>query len=86
MSGNREGGLKAAKANKDKYGDNFYSEIGKIGGAVKTKKGFAVRTDLAKEAGAKGGRASVRTFTTKDKVKHGLAMKRYWRARKENEV
>ena len=32
MPGTRAGGLKAAATNKIKYGDNFYRNIGRIGG------------------------------------------------------
>ena len=62
MAGTRIGAAKAAQTNKKVHGENFYKEIGKRGGMVRTKKGFAV-TGLAAEAGARGGRKSKRTFT-----------------------
>lgn len=60
MSGTREGGLKAAKTNMTKRGADFYREIGQKGGRVCGKKGFALNPELARSAGAKGGRISRR--------------------------
>ena len=63
MSGTRIGGTKAAKMNKQLYGDDFYRKIGSKGGQQKPCKprGFAANPALARIAGAKGGRASRRT-------------------------
>lgn len=63
MSGNKIGGAKAAKMNKQLYGDDFYRKIGSKGGQQKPCKprGFAANPALARIAGAKGGRASRRT-------------------------
>ena len=41
MAGNREGGLKTAKIIKEKYGKDFYKELGRIGGASGHTGGFA---------------------------------------------
>lgn len=60
MAGNRQGGLKAAKTNKQRYGMNFYERIGRIGGKKSTGGGFAKNPELAKIAGRKGGKASQR--------------------------
>ena len=61
MSGNAEGGKKAAETNKKRYGENWYKEIGSKGGSKKgVHKGFAVHRALASIAGAKGGRISKR--------------------------
>lgn len=61
MSGTRDGGLKAAKTNKEMYGDNFYKNIGKKGGKVMgVMKGFAANRELASKAGRKGGLISRR--------------------------
>lgn len=60
MAGTREGGRKAAVTNKNKYGMNFYGNIGAMGGKKSTGGGFAKNRELAKIAGAKGGRASRR--------------------------
>ena len=61
MSGNRQGGLKARETNKQKYGEDFYQKAGQLGGKVKVPKGFAINIELARIAGAKGGRISKRT-------------------------
>ena len=61
MAGNKIGGLKTVATNKKKYGEDFYRNIGRIGGKVKGRKGFAANIELARKAGAKGGRISKRT-------------------------
>lgn len=74
MSGTREGGLKAAKTNKKKYGKNFYKLNGAKGGQNGHTGGFASNPALARVAGAKGGRNSrrcapiVSTDEFKDKI------------------
>lgn len=60
MSGTRDGGRKAAATNKAKYGLNFYADIGRKGGRNGHTGGFAANPELAREAGAKGGRISKR--------------------------
>ena len=60
MSGTKFGGLKAAKTNKEKYGENFYAEIGAKGGRNGHTGGFAANRELARLAGAKGGAISRR--------------------------
>lgn len=60
MSGTKSGGKLAAETNKKKYGETFYKDIGRIGGANGRTGGFFVRRDLARTAGAKGGRISRR--------------------------
>lgn len=60
MAGTKEGGRKAAETNRRKYGDNFYKEIGTIGGRNGHTGGFAANPELARIAGAKGGRISKR--------------------------
>lgn len=60
MSGTREGGLKAAKTNRKKYGKNFYKINGAKGGKNGHTGGFASNPALARLAGAKGGRVSRR--------------------------
>ena len=60
MPGNRLGGLKAARTNRLKHGDDFYKRIGKKGGHNGHTGGFAANRELAKIAGAKGGRISRR--------------------------
>ena len=60
MSGTKAGGLKAAAINKILYGEDFYARIGRKGGRVGGFKGFAVNPELARLAGAKGGKISKR--------------------------
>ena len=60
MAGTTAGGKKAARTNKEKYGDNFYREMGRKGGKNGHTGGFAANPELAKIAGAKGGRISKR--------------------------
>lgn len=59
MSGTKAGGKLAAKANKEKYGKDFYAKIGRIGGSVDTPKGFSI-SGKARSAGSKGGKRSKR--------------------------
>ncbi len=60
MSGTKAGGLKAAQTNRAKYGQEFYSQIGRKGGQNGHTGGFAANPALARIAGAKGGRISRR--------------------------
>jgi hypothetical protein len=60
MPGTVTGGKKAADTNKMKYGKDFYARIGAAGGKKGTTGGFAANRDLARIAGAKGGRISRR--------------------------
>lgn len=61
MPGTKAGGMKAAKMNKELYGDDFYRRIGSKGGRNGHTGGFAANPALARVAGAKGGRISRRT-------------------------
>lgn len=62
MAGTREGGRAAAETIKLAHGDDFYRRIGSKGGKRGKKdgaiKGFAANPELARRAGAKGGRIS----------------------------
>lgn len=60
MPGTKAGGLKAAATNLKKYGKDFYRDIGRKGGQNGHTGGFFANPELAKIAGAKGGRASRR--------------------------
>ncbi len=60
MSGTHKGGAAAAKTNKNRYGEDFYVNIGAIGGKKSRGGGFAKNPELARKAGAKGGKASRR--------------------------
>ena len=70
MSGTRAGGLKARDKNKELYGNDWYSKIGKIGGKKCGMKGFALNHELAVKAGRKGGLVSKRGKSIK-KYKDG---------------
>jgi general stress protein YciG len=63
MPGTITGGQKAADTNMKKYGKDFYARIGAIGGKKGTTGGFAANRELARLAGAKGGRISRRRKT-----------------------
>lgn len=60
MSGTANGGKKAAATNKNKYGKDFYARIGSMGGKMGHTGGFYANRDLARKAGAMGGRISRR--------------------------
>lgn len=62
MAGTKAGGIKTAKTIREKFGDNFYKNIGAKGGrnTCGGMKGFALNPELAKIAGQKGGKISKR--------------------------
>lgn len=60
MAGSKEGGKQAAATNKRKYGDDFYARIGAEGGKLGRTGGFFANRELARLAGAKGGKISKR--------------------------
>lgn len=60
MAGTKEGGKKAAQTNKERHGKDFYAKIGAKGGKLGRTGGFAANRELARIAGAKGGRISRR--------------------------
>jgi general stress protein YciG len=61
MAGTKEGGKAAAATNKSKYGSDFYAKIGAKGGKLGRTGGFYADRELARKAGAMGGRISRRT-------------------------
>ncbi len=61
MAGTKRGGRKASETNKLRYGRDFYRDIGKLGGEKSRGGGFSRDSDLAREAGRKGGLASRRS-------------------------
>jgi uncharacterized protein len=61
MAGTKAGGQAAAKTNKAKYGADFYAKIGAKGGQLGHTGGFYANRELARTAGAQGGRVSRRT-------------------------
>lgn len=64
MAGTKLGGRAAATTNKTKYGADFYARIGAMGGKKGRTGGFYANRELARLAGAKGGRISRRTKKT----------------------
>ena len=60
MPGTVEGGRKAAATNKTRHGKDFYAKIGAKGGKLGRTGGFYANRELARVAGAKGGRISRR--------------------------
>jgi general stress protein YciG len=60
MAGTKAGGEAAARTDKKKYGESFYKKIGAKGGRLGRTGGFAANRELARLAGAKGGRISKR--------------------------
>jgi len=64
MAGTAKGGRQAATKNKEKYGADFYSRIGKMGGQRGTTGGFAAGEAGRRRAsiyGALGGAKSRRS-------------------------
>lgn len=64
MPGTRAGGIKARETNLKKHGKDFYRIIGSKGGQNGHTGGFAANRELARVAGAKGGKISRRTGVT----------------------
>lgn len=72
MAGTKTGGAKAAQTNKELYGEDFYAKIGAIGGRKGTTGGFYANRELARIAGAKGGRRSRRGNKLTKELTEGL--------------
>jgi len=64
MAGTISGGKAASATNKTRYGADYYARIGAMGGAKGKTGGFYANRELARIAGAKGGRISKRTKKT----------------------
>jgi len=60
MSGTKAGGIKTRETMYQRHGKDFYRKIGRIGGKNGHTGGFASDPELAKRAGAKGGKISKR--------------------------
>lgn len=69
MAGTKAGAKKAVVSIKEKYGENFYREIGRKGGQNGTTGGFAASHELAVRAGAIGGKKSRRGPAKNKRVK-----------------
>lgn len=69
MPGNKAGGLKAAATNKLRHGEDFYRNIGRIGGRNGHTGGFASMTpEQRAECGRRGGSISKRGPAIKSEV------------------
>lgn len=75
MSGTKEGAKKTALKNKLLHGEDYYARIGSMGGKAgnPATKGFASNPELARIAGAKGGRKSKRGKSKKHENKETLS-------------
>jgi general stress protein YciG len=69
MAGTLEGGKKAAQTNKERYGKEFYANIGRKGGQNGHTGGFAADPERARLAGSIGGKRSKRGPAKKKKTK-----------------
>lgn len=69
MAGTKAGGIKAAQTNKTRHGKDFYASIGAKGGKMGHTGGFAANRELARIAGAKGGKISRRSKKVTIEVK-----------------
>lgn len=67
--GTKEGAKKAAVSIKEKYGEDFYREIGRKGGQNGHTGGFAYDHELAVRAGTIGGKKSRRGPAKNKRVK-----------------
>lgn len=87
MAGTKAGGVKAAATNIARHGREFYREIGRKGGRNGHTGGFAANPQLAKIAGAKGGKISKRGPAKKKPASsepRGEHTAKKWRAEIEN--
>ena len=66
MSGTKAGGIKAYRTNIERQGKDFYKIIGAKGGRNGHTGGFASNPELARRAGAIGGRISKRRKKVKN--------------------
>lgn len=60
MAGTKEGAAKTRETIYKKHGKDYYKRIGALGGKHCGMKGFALNPELARKAGAKGGKISKR--------------------------
>lgn len=67
MPGTKAGAAKAKQAILNRYGEDYYSKIGKVGGLQPTKGGFKNK-ELARSAGRKGGIISAERKRQKNMV------------------
>lgn len=63
MAGNSTGAKQAVLTNKERHGENFFAEIGSLGGKKSSPtKGFGSNKDRAKTGGKLGGQRSFRGY------------------------
>ena len=72
MGGTLSGGLKAKRTILARHGSDFYKRIGAIGGKNGHTGGFAANHELAKIAGAKGGRIGKRGKKLVEKTEENI--------------
>ncbi len=72
MAGNIVGGKLAAQTNLEKYGEDFYSNIGKKGGALGHTGGTYGDSEWAKTIGKQGGANSKVGYKLIKKTRHHL--------------
>jgi len=82
----KAGGKKAAKTIKEKYGKDYYKNMGHLGGKAGHTGGFFGKPEKARLAGMKGGRKSKRTYTEEQRLEASIRMKQAWRAKRELET
>lgn len=93
MPGSKEGGARAAATMKKKYGEDFYKNIGKLGGAASSTGGFGsdkpgsdglTGKERAALVGAPGGKKSRRRWTKEQREEHSKYMIEVHKQRKQD--
>lgn len=66
MAGNKKGGIKAARVNLARHGEDFYQRIGAIGGKASGKGGFAYSKRMGLNQHIEAGRLEKELITAKE--------------------
>ena len=69
MAGTKAGAQKSKKTLLERYGEDYFSNMGKKGGKAMVPKGFALNPEKAAEAGKRGGTISRRGPAKKSMVR-----------------
>lgn len=69
MAGTKAGGQKCKQRLLERYGEDYFSKMGKKGGKAMVPKGFALNPELASRAGKLGGSISRRGPAKKSMVR-----------------